>query len=287
MFCIRLKLHGLNSLLKTLQQDNLQKTKRSCYQRKTGTETLHKTLIAINFLPTSYIEYLLHRLKEANSFLRVHSWMLSTKQQHRKSAWNDELTCKRRRHGHAVDQSLDVITMSTPPRQRSPRKRRQRRTSGNTYSRVSFGATEASLSAPETLTLIRVRVRVRVSVEYVKQTTTKEEHVLKHCCIISWWEMWICELVGAIPFIFLKSRLESCHVWFLYSPNPKWKGVLLVSLNNPNTELPMGGSQMSHCQWIWSQVWNPHKSLSPKRKNLGDERLGCHKTCIEERHGCH
>jgi hypothetical protein len=57
-----------------------------------------------------------HRLKEANSFLPVHSWMLSTKQQYRKSAWNDELTCKRRRHGHAVDQSLDVITMSTPPR---------------------------------------------------------------------------------------------------------------------------------------------------------------------------
>lgn len=137
------------------------KTKRSCYQRKTGTETLHKTLIAINFLPTSYMEYLLHPLKEANSFLPVHSWvMLSTKQQYRKSAWNDELTCKRRRHGHAVDQSLDVITMSTPPRQRLPRKRRQRRTSRNTYSCASFGATEASLSAPETLTLIWVRVRV-------------------------------------------------------------------------------------------------------------------------------
>jgi hypothetical protein len=116
MFCTRLNLHGLNSLLETLQQDNLQKTKRSCYQRKKGTETLHKTLIAINFLPTSYNEYLLHRLKEANSFLRVDSWMLSTKQQYRKGAWIDELTCKRRRHGHAVDQSLDVITMSTPPR---------------------------------------------------------------------------------------------------------------------------------------------------------------------------
>jgi len=102
-----------------------------------------------------------HRLKEANSFLPVHSWMLSTTQQYRKSAWNDELTCKRRRHGHAVDQSLDVITMSTPPRrQRLPRKRRQRTTSRNKHSCVSFGATEASLSAPETLTLIWVRVRV-------------------------------------------------------------------------------------------------------------------------------
>jgi hypothetical protein len=75
-----------------------------------------KIITAINFLPTSYIEYLLHRLKEANFLLPVHSWMLSTKKQYRKSAWNDELTCKRRRHGHAVDQSLDVITMSTPPR---------------------------------------------------------------------------------------------------------------------------------------------------------------------------
>jgi hypothetical protein len=75
-----------------------------------------KIITAIKFLPTSYIEYLLHRLKEANFLLPVHSWMLSTKQQYRKSAWNDELTCKRRRHGHAVDQSLDVITMSTPPR---------------------------------------------------------------------------------------------------------------------------------------------------------------------------
>jgi hypothetical protein len=140
------------------------KTKRSCYQRKTGTETLHKTLIAINFLPTSYNENLLHRLKEANSFLPVHSWMLlSTKQQYRKSAWNDELTCKRRRHGHAVDQSLDVITMSTPPRQRLPWKRRRRRTSRNMCSCVSFGATEASLSAPWNPNPNQVRVRVRVS----------------------------------------------------------------------------------------------------------------------------
>jgi hypothetical protein len=74
---------------------------------------------------------------------------------------------------------------------------------------------------------------------------------------------------------------------FLYSPNPKWKGILWFHLTSQTKSLPIQGSQMSHCQWVWSQVMNPHKSLSANCKNLGEERLGCHKTCIEELHDCH
>jgi hypothetical protein len=73
------------------------------------------------------------------------------------------------------------------------------------YSCVSFGATEASLSAPETLTLIWVRVRVSG--------------------------------VGKL----------SCFDFYIPQKS-KVERYFMVSLNKPNTELPMGASQMSHCQ---------------------------------------
>jgi len=86
MFRTRLNLHELNSHLKTLQQVQSTKPKEVVTREKQELKLCTKIITAINFLPTSYIEYLLHRLKEANFLLPVHSWMLSTKKQYRKSA---------------------------------------------------------------------------------------------------------------------------------------------------------------------------------------------------------
>ncbi len=48
--------------------------------------------------------------------------------------------------------------------------------------------------------------------------------------------------VGAIPFIFLKSKLESCRVLIFIFTKSKVERYFMVSLNKSNKELPIRGS---------------------------------------------
>jgi len=61
----------------------------------------------------------------------------------------------------------------------------------------------------------------------------------------------------------------------------------MASLNKPNKELSHQRFTNVSLSMSLNPSDEPTKSLSAKWKNLGDKRLGCHKTCIKELHGCH